>query len=60
MDLEGVALLRVAGCDIVAPPGQGEFKAIILIGDTQPGSQGLEAVCGESRILVAIGQVEYA
>ena len=60
MDLERIALLRVAGGNIIAAPGEREFQAIVLIGDAQPGAQGLEAVGGERRILVAVGQVEHA
>ena len=39
MQLEGVALFRVAGRHIVAAPGERQFEAIVLVGNPEPGPQ---------------------
>ena len=42
-DFERIALLGIAVGDEVAPPGQAQLQAIILIGNAQPGAQWLES-----------------
>ena len=39
MDLEGVAAPGIAGGDIVAPPGQRELEAVVVVRQTEPGPQ---------------------
>ena len=51
-DFESVALLGIAVGYEVAPPGQPQLKAIVLICQPQPGSQRLE-VAADNLILVS-------
>lgn len=59
-NLIGVALPRIAGRHVIAPPGKCELKAVILIGHAKSASQRLEAIGRDRRVLVPAGQVEHA
>ena len=58
IDLESVAAPGIAGRDIVAPPGHRQFKAIVAIGQAEPGAQRLEPVGGIEWVFLPVSQVD--
>ncbi len=57
-ELEGIAAPGVAGRLIVAPPGEAELQAIVLIGDAETVPHWFEAGERAGRVIAMAGQVD--
>src|SRR4051794_18678954 len=56
---EGIAPARIAARFIVAPPGDPELDAIVIVEDSEPVPDRIEAVGDRQRILAPAGQVDH-
>src|SRR3954466_7586817 len=58
-DEEGVAPAGVAARLIIAPPGETELDAIVVVGNAEPVADRIEAVGDRERVLATAGEVDH-
>src|SRR5687768_12191463 len=58
-DQEGVSPAGVARGLVIPPPGHAELDTVVVVEDTEPVPDRLEAIRERERILVAIGEIDH-